>query len=631
MTSSLLLRYTVALAAVIACLGLRLALNPILGINVPFITFFFGVMVAAWYGGFGPGILAALLSTVVADHFFIAPVGSFSFNSANVLALSLFVVEAMGISLLSEGLHRAKQQAEAVALDIKRLLSSISDAFVSIDAKWRYTAVNERAAEILRRPAADLLGRDMWTLFPENRDTDWGREFHEAMRRQSPLSFEFYEARSGRWFENRLYPHEGGLSVFFSDITDRKQAEEQLKQWNIELERRVYDRTQNLSASRARLRTLAAQLSLAEQRERRRVATELHDYLAQMLALAKIKLAQMRRRLSLTPDKAHVVEELENIVTDSLDYTRTMIAELSPPVLYQFGLVAGIRWLAEQMRRHGLAVTVEEQHDIPPLAEDRLVFSFLSVRELLLNVIKHAGTTHAAVRFSLDPAQNIQIVIVDHGRGFDPATLVGSERFGLYSIRERIEAMGGRLDIMSIPEKGTTAMLTVPADQCGPELSAVPSPGREGIGSDGSLNEAAASSQPAEPALRVLLVDDHLLVRQGLSSILSGYENLTIVGEAADGEEAVERARRLRPDIVVMDVNMPHVNGIEATRTIRRELPGTTVVGLSVNTDPQVEAAMREAGAAAYLTKETAAEELHAVIHGALRASSAMTTKGAPR
>ena len=127
------IRYTVALLAVIACLELRLLLNPFLGVNVPFITFFFGVMVAAWYGGFGPGIVAALASTVVADHFFIAPVGSFSFNSANVLALSLFVMEAIGISVLSEALHRAKQEAEDGSLKMKHLLDSISEAFVAVD------------------------------------------------------------------------------------------------------------------------------------------------------------------------------------------------------------------------------------------------------------------------------------------------------------------------------------------------------------------------------------------------------------------------------------------------------------------------------------------------------------------
>ena len=605
MWRQIFLKYAVAILAVIACLELRLLLTPFLGVNVPFITFFFAVMVAAWYGGFGPGILAALVSTVVADHFFIAPVGSFSFNSANVVALSIFVLEAIGISLLSEALHRAKQAAEAGTLEMKHLLNSISDAFVAIDGDWRYTVVNRRAAEILGRPEADLLGRSLWTVFPEDTGADLRSEFHAAMRSQSPRSFESCYAPLGRWFEHHLYPHAGGLSVFFSDITERKQSEQRLKQWNNELEQRVHERTKTLSASQARLRALAAQLSLAEQRERRRVATELHDCLAQMLALAKIKLAQVRRWVSLPAAQAHLAQELEEILAESLNYTRTMIAELSPPVLHQFGLVMGIRWLGEQMMRHGLTVTVQDEDDIPPLAEDQLVFSFQCVRELLLNVIKHAGTESASVRVSGDPERNLQITVLDHGRGFDPATLTESDRFGLYSIRERIEAMGGRFDLLSVPGKGTSATLSLPAAQFAPAPAEIPLSQREW---------AAQVSMPPPGVLRVLLVDDHVLVRQGLESVLKGYPDLKIVGEAANGQEALEWTRRMHPDVVLMDVNMPVMDGVEATRRIKQELPATIVIGLSVNPNTHVEKAMRDAGAAAYLTKEMAMDELHALL-----------------
>ncbi|HJR75585.1 MAG TPA: response regulator [Nitrospiraceae bacterium] len=627
----LFIKYAVALLAVIACLELRLILNPFLGVNVPFITFFFGVMVAAWYGGFGPGILAALASTVVADHFFIAPVGTLSFNSANVVALSVFVLEAMGISVLSGALHRAKQEAEDGSLKMKHLLDSISEAFVAVDADWRYTIVNRRATEILDRPEEALLGRHVWDMFPEYNDTEISDQFHEAMRSRSPRTFEYFDAASQRWIENRLYPHEGGLSVFFRDVTERKHSEQQLKQWNIELEQRVQERTKTLSASQGRLRELAAQLSLTEQRERHRLATELHDSLAQMLALARIKLAQVRRRVSLSQAEEPLARELEEILSESLEYTRTMIAELSPPVLHQFGLVMGIRWLAEQMHRRGLTVNVQVEGNVPQLAEDRLTFSFQCIRELLLNVIKHAGTDTATVKLSSGLEGKLRMTVLDHGRGFDPATIGGSNHFGLYSIRERMEAMGGHLDIISIPDQGTSAMLTLPAGlPPGDESAPVAVASRR----ERSVGDPQTISGPTGKAggLRVLLVDDHRLVRQGLASILKGYEDLLIVGEAADGEEAVQRARQLRPDVVVMDVNMPRVDGIEATKRIRRELPETVVVGLSVNLNSHVEKAMRDAGAAAYLTKETAAEDLHAVIHHVLHAKmGASATVLSPR
>jgi len=119
--------------------------------------------------------------------------------------------------------------------------------------------------------------------------------------------------------------------------------------------------------------------------------------------------------------------------------------------------------------------------------------------------------------------------------------------------------------------------------------------------------------------VRVLLVDDHAMVRQGLRSILDGYPNLDIIAEAGDGEEAITLARLLKPDLIVMDVNMPRLDGIEATRRIREELPSTYVVGLSVNEAEHIVKSMKAAGAAAFLTKESAADHLYETIGAVTR------------
>ncbi|MGB4995873.1 MAG: response regulator transcription factor, partial [Nitrospira sp.] len=128
-----------------------------------------------------------------------------------------------------------------------------------------------------------------------------------------------------------------------------------------------------------------------------------------------------------------------------------------------------------------------------------------------------------------------------------------------------------------------------------------------------SHTPAAASKDPAR-RIRIVLVDDHAMVRQGLRSILDGYANLIVVGEGADGQDAVVMVRSLRPDVVIMDVNLPLIDGIEATRIVSREYPSIAVIGISVRNDPQVHVAMTEAGAVAFLPKESAASQLYEII-----------------
>ena len=119
-------------------------------------------------------------------------------------------------------------------------------------------------------------------------------------------------------------------------------------------------------------------------------------------------------------------------------------------------------------------------------------------------------------------------------------------------------------------------------------------------------------------SVRVLVVDDHRLLRQELRNILSFRREFTVVGEAVDGAHAYELAHQLQPDVILMDVHMPHMNGIEATRRIKRTLPQVMIIGLSVNTSVAAAAEMNAAGASGYLGKDTAPENLYRAIHAAL-------------
>jgi NarL family two-component system response regulator LiaR len=132
-------------------------------------------------------------------------------------------------------------------------------------------------------------------------------------------------------------------------------------------------------------------------------------------------------------------------------------------------------------------------------------------------------------------------------------------------------------------------------------------------------------------AIRVLITDDHGVVRQGLRMFLSLDPDIQVVGEAQDGQEALAMARELKPDVVLMDLLMPVMDGLESTRAIRTELPEVEVIALtSVLEGASVTGAVR-AGAIGYLLKDTDAEELHRAIRGAAEGRVQLAPEAAAR
>src|SRR5690606_4690602 len=131
--------------------------------------------------------------------------------------------------------------------------------------------------------------------------------------------------------------------------------------------------------------------------------------------------------------------------------------------------------------------------------------------------------------------------------------------------------------------------------------------------------------------ISLLLVDDHALFREGLASLLSYQPDFTVVGEAASGEEAVERARELVPDVVLMDIDLPGIDGIEATRRIKRQLPEVRVVMLTVYDDHERLFQSIKAGAQGYLIKNIRSAELLDQLRGLARGEAAISRRMAAR
>jgi len=231
------------------------------------------------------------------------------------------------------------------------------------------------------------------------------------------------------------------------DITEHKRAQEEVQ---------AYQR---------RLRSLASRLSLVEERERREVAAAIHDHIGQALALSKLRLGALRRPL---PESAlaEALDAVSGLIDESIDYTRSLVFELSPPILYELGLDAALERLAENMeRQHEIGTEFEDDGRPKPLKDDVRVLLFRSVRELLMNVVKHARARNVKICIRREDSE-VHVSVEDDGVGFRHAQsglqLQRNGGFGLFSIRERLHHLGGRVELRSQPGQGTAVTLVAP-------------------------------------------------------------------------------------------------------------------------------------------------------------------------
>jgi DNA-binding NarL/FixJ family response regulator/signal transduction histidine kinase len=367
---------------------------------------------------------------------------------------------------------------------------------------------------------------------------------------------------------------------------------------------------------------LEQQRDTATSEERNRLAREIHDTVAQSLA-GVVMQVEMAETYLADGDHDSVRTMLQSVRLQSrkaLEDTRHAVQGLVPPSLEQFSLAEA---LGEEARAFGTEMGVEalfiRTGEEQSLTSEQRIALLRIAQEALNNARKHALAHRVRIGLQYG-AEAVVLIVEDDGLGFDPAARAVPDTtggYGLFGMEERARLLGGEVQIDSTAGWGTRIRAALPyrinreATESRPLAGSAPRPA--------AIAPGRAESISGTHALRVLIADDHAIVRQGLREILEAQGGVTVIGEAENGAQAADRARELLPDVVLMDLQMPEVDGLEGLRRLHSEMPDLPVIVLTTFENEASVSQALSAGARGYLLKDTAPSDLVAAIHAVYR------------
>jgi PAS domain S-box-containing protein len=502
------------------------------------------------------------------------------------------------------------------------LVETMNEGAATLDKDGTVLYANASFAGILGVPIENVIGTPLQKHFTPQEQDRLEALIGDGLRRESrgEVSIAGLEGLR-RLVRFSLSPvHDFGIRticVVATDMTELSGANEALK------------------ASEDTLRNLSGRLLRLQDEERRRISRDLHDVTGQKLALLSMDLSGILKNKNIAE-----CEEINRLLLECIGLSnevnkeiRTLSYLLHPPLLDELGLSSAVEWFAQGFEnRTGIQVTVDVPSSFVRLAPDAEVALFRIVQESLANVHRYSGSATAYVRARSDGGE-VRLEIGDFGKGMREESKKPSRAsvaplgVGIQGMKERVRQLSGTLEITSPPGKGTlvTAILpisnrrTQTSEPCPEsELQVVQSDRTEG---------AAATAETDGWRKRILIADDHDVLRRGIRTMLESDPGLEVCGEAVDGKDALEKTLAQGPDLVILDINLPIMNGLDVLRQIVRHRPQTKVLAFSVHDSKQIVEEILAAGAHSYLSKATAGHhlvhEVHLLLNGRIQAEFA--------
>jgi len=355
-----------------------------------------------------------------------------------------------------------------------------------------------------------------------------------------------------------------------------------------------------LRVSELSLRQLSARLLKLQDEERRRIARDLHDTTGQKIAVLSMSLDRLAKLVDTRKaDVKDALAESRDVVGKIGEEIRTLSYLLHPPLLDECGLASAVLWYAEGFKkRSGIHLNVSIDEELVRLTTDAETALFRVLQESLTNVHRYSGSPSAEIRIFQSPSK-VHLEIVDHGKGVKARTerssFAGAPTLGvgIPGMRERIRQLGGQLEV-EFSNEGTRVYATLP---------------REASAESAEQSTSELFRRP-DIRKRILIADDHEVMRRGLRGLVESQEEWSVCGEAIEGHEAISKTKELRPDLLILDVSMPGMSGIDAALQILKDDPNIKILFFTMHDSPQMMREISNVGAWGYVAKARAGNDL---------------------